>query len=526
MLRLFFRILLCLFIVGGIQFSSMGEVQFGETLSAQSKKKKKSSSKKRSSSKKKKSSKKRSSSKKKRSSKKKKSSSKKQKATKPESTKPLPIVNKGPQINVAAYADELYQLSSELEASNKEMAKATRYIHNEKPKKKLGNIESLPFLSTGDYETDARNNPNNIYIQRQLGLHYENVSNWEGAKDVYLRQIKKHPANPDAHFYLGSFYAQLGEYEKARQSFEEALELNPDHKGTIDAMAMYTNSPDQKTLSEQILGMSSKRAPNGPAQKLTTIRQRLVEGNYTDALRLCEEGQKNFPSHNGFLQLTGETQLAMGNVEAAKSAFQRSIKLNAKDKSSHSSLANLYFDLGKYVYAALSFSDVIYLDPDDSDSRYMQGLSYFKAKEWGRAAAAWEDLLHYKPDNEVVRVLLPQTYYILAIEYNRLGNPSMGKQSFKNALSVNPNSNQWLASSMSTLGGYYREKRMYRESLAAYQEVIELSPSDAEAYLGIGLTYWNMNEKDLAISSWQKSMLIKPENNESQGWLILSKQES
>ena len=104
------------------------------------------------------------------------------------------------------------------------MAKATRYIYNEKPKKKLGNIESLPFLSTGDYETDARNNPNNIYIQRQLGLHYENVSNWEGAKDVYLRQIKKHPANPDAHFYLGSFYAQLGEYEKARQSFEEALD--------------------------------------------------------------------------------------------------------------------------------------------------------------------------------------------------------------------------------------------------------------------------------------------------------------
>ena len=49
------------------------------------------------------------------------------------------FVNKGPQINVAAYADELYQLSSELEASNKEMAKATRYIYNEKPKKKLGN---------------------------------------------------------------------------------------------------------------------------------------------------------------------------------------------------------------------------------------------------------------------------------------------------------------------------------------------------------------------------------------------------
>jgi tetratricopeptide (TPR) repeat protein len=102
----------------------------------------------------------------------------------------------------------------------------------------------------------------------------------------------------------------------------------------------------------------------------------------------------------------------------------------------------------------------------------------------------------------------------------------MGRQSFKNALSVNQNTNQWLASSMATLGGYYRAKRMYRESLAAYQEVIELDPSSAEAYLGLGLTYWNMDEKDLAKSSWQKSMTIKPDNNESQGWLILSDQES
>ena len=80
------------------------------------------------------------------------------------------------------------------------MAKATRYIYAEKPKKKIKNIESLPFLTTGDYEADSRNNPNNIYIQRQLGLHYESVSNWEGAKDIYLRQIKKHPTNPDSHF--------------------------------------------------------------------------------------------------------------------------------------------------------------------------------------------------------------------------------------------------------------------------------------------------------------------------------------
>ena len=519
------RLLLCFFIVGGFHITSVGELRLTDGLQAQSKKKKRSSK-----SKKKRPSKKKSSKGKKRSSKgKKKRSSKKKSSKKKESVSQVsntPIIKKGPKINVAAYADELFQLTGELQASNKEMANATRYIYTDKFAKKTKRVESLPFLTTGDYETDARNNPNNIYIQRQLGLHYEAKSNWEGAKDIYLRQIKRHPSNPDAHYYLGSFYALLGEYEKARQSFEEALELNPNHKGTIDVMAMYTNNPDQRELSDQILGMSSKRVPDGPAQKLTIIRNRLAEANYTDALRLAEEGHKNFPEHNGFLHLIGESHLSIGNIEKAKSAFQRSIKLNAKDKQSHISLANLYFDIGKYVYAALSFSDVIYIDPDDADSRYMQGLSYFKAQEWGRAAAAWEDLLHYRPDNEVVRVLLPQTYYILAVEYNRLGNPTMGRQSFKNALSINSNTNQWLASSISTLGGYYRDKRMYRQSLSSYQEVIELEPNNANAYLGIGLTYWNMDEKDLAISSWKKSMRIKPENNESQGWLILSEQGS
>ena len=124
MIRQLFKLLLSLVLVGGIHISSSGDLRFGESLSAQSKKKKKSAKKKRSSRKKKPSTKKKSS--------RRKTSSKKKKAKSPSNaSKPLPIVNKGPQINVAAFADELYQLSSELEASNNEMARATRFIYND-----------------------------------------------------------------------------------------------------------------------------------------------------------------------------------------------------------------------------------------------------------------------------------------------------------------------------------------------------------------------------------------------------------
>jgi RNA polymerase-associated protein CTR9 len=114
----------------------------------------------------------------------------------------------------------------------------------------------------------------------------------------------------------------------------------------------------------------------------------------------------------------------------------------------------------------------------------------------------------------------------MAVEYNRIGNPTMGRQAFKNALSVNNNTSAWLSGAMGVLGKFYREKNMYRESLVAYQEVLELSPNDADAYMGIGVTYWKMDEKQLARASWEKSIQIKPEQNESRGWLILSSQGS
>ena len=512
--------------MGNLPISEEGFVRAESAEQQKKKKKKKKSStgkktKKKSSGKKKKKSTK--GSKKKKSSRKK----KKKKKSKESSSTAEPIesastINKNSRINSAAYADELFNLTGELQASNRELARATRYYYNEEPQKRMVSLDSKPFFSREDFEKESRLNPDNLYVQRQLGMYYEANGDYAAAKEVYLHEVRKNPGNPDAHFFLGSLYATLSEYQKSKNAFEEALYLDPNHGATIEAMSMFVQTDQQKKLSRDILTLSSQRAPDGPAQRITIIREKMASGDYTDALNLSEEASEKYPTHTGFVQLIGENHLRLGRVEQAKKTFQRAVKLNSKDVQPHLSLADLYFEQGKYVYAALSFSDAVYLEPDNPDYRYMQGLSYFNAQEWGRTAAAWEDLLHYRPNDAVVRTLLPQAYYVLAVEYNRIGNPTMGRQAFKNALSVNNNTTSWLSGAMGVLGKFYREKTMYNESLVAYQEVLELSPNNADAYMGMGITYWKMNEKQLARASWEKSIEIKPDNNESRGWLILS----
>ena len=486
-MKLLKLLILSIFLTGGfplIEISSLHADQSEQQKKKRKKKKKKSSKSSSSKKKKKKKSSKKSSSKKKKKKKKKKTSEASdtaQASSIPETIESPDGTKKSNRSNSAAYADELFTLTGELEASNKELARATRYFNETKAQPTPVSSEAQPFFTTDDFEKESRLNPDNLYIQRQLGLHYESKGDYDSAKEVYLREVRKNPQNPDSHYFLGSLYANLGEMQKAKFSFEEALYIDPNHGATIEAITMFMDSQEEKDISNDLLMYSSKKAPEGPAKHIANIREAMAGNSFIEALNLAEEASEKYPQQTVFVHLVGENQLKLGRVEEAKRSFQRAIKLDPKEVKPHISLADLYFEQGKYVYAALSYSDAVFLDPDNSDYRYMQGLSYFNAQEWGRTASAWEDLLNYRPNDPIVK---------------------------------------------SVLGKYYRQKNMYNESLVAYQEVLELTPNNADAYRGMGITYWEMDEKQLARASWERSLEIKPDNNESKGWLILSSQGS
>ncbi len=441
----------------------------------------------------------------------------------PEST-PSPTLPKE-KVSAIELSNELYDMTESLTASSRRLARATSYLQPF-DRKKVIRIESRPVYSIEELEQAARKEPENIRLQRELALQYETQHDWEDAKDIYLRLIAKDPLNPDFHYYLGSLYASMGELVKARQAFEEALDIQPDHKATLDAMASFMGSRDKRQISEEVLLRSSLKDPQGPAQRLAIIRDKIQEGDYKAAIRLADEAIERYPDRSGYVYLKGVAYEESGETDKAKAAYQQAIKMDPKNREAHLALANLYYSQGKYIYAALAYSDAVYLDPMDIETRYMQGLCYFNAREWGRAAAAWEDLLHYDPNHPLARTLLPQTYYILAVEYNRSGKSVLGKTAFEKALSINPNTNAWLPGSLRTLGKYYREKGMYKESLAAFQETVELRPNDAAAYLEMGVTYWKMDERQLARGAWERSLELNPDNNEARGWLIISQQDS
>ena len=433
----------------------------------------------------------------------------------------VPKLSDIPMISPVKYANDIYNIAEGFELSSRNLAKATSFIDNKNSKKiKRATMRVSP--STSDLEKAAKSEPNDFRKQIDLARHYEANGQFEYAKEIYLKMASQHSINANAHFHLGSFYSRFGQMTKARHSFDEALDVQPNHRATIEMMATLFGTTENRSLSNDILTKSAKKDPNGPARRMQSIRKSLDERNFENAAKLAQGGQDMFPKQSGFTFLKGMAFEGMGNLEKAKASYQESIKKDPGHQESYVALANLYFAQGKHIYAALTYGDAIRIDPSDTKSRFKQGLSYFKGSEWGRAASSLEDLLHYDPHNIEVKALLPQAYYILAVEYNRNGQSSLGQTSFRKALSVNKNSGAWLPGSMNTLGGYYRNKSMYRESLTAFQEAIELRPTSADNYLGLGITYWKMKETGLAKAAWSRSMELNPVNNDSRGWLLLA----
>ena len=433
----------------------------------------------------------------------------------------MPKVSNIPTISPVKYANDIYNIAEGFEMSTRNLARATSILEEKQSKKvEFVNLQKTP--TTSELENAARLEPNDFRKQVDLARNYEANGRFNDSKEIYLKLAAQNPRNADAHFHLGSYYARFDQLTKARHAFDEALDAQPNHRATIEAMATIFGQNEKRTFSDDLLAKSAQKDPTGPAQQISKIRKNLDEFNYEYAARLAQTGQDLFPKQGAFILLKGKAFEGMGDLEKAKASYQESIQNDPRHGESYIALGDLYSGQGKHLYAALTYSDAVRLDPSNEDIRYKQGLGYFKANEWGRAASAWEDLLYYDPKKQKVNLLLPQTYYILAVEYNRSGQSSLGQTAFRKAININRNSAAWLPGSMRTLGGFYREKGMYKESLAAYQEAIELRPADSQTYLGLGITYWKMKEEALAKAAWSKSMELDPTNNDARGWLMLS----
>jgi tetratricopeptide (TPR) repeat protein len=206
--------------------------------------------------------------------------------------------------------------------------------------------------------------------------------------------------------HLGFAYQELGQYNKAVETFEHARRL----------------------------------APNDPSIVLYLMQAHVAAKNYTQAVELARTVRPQRPGDLRFARVESIALRRSGKVDQGLAVLEEIIKIRAEDPDAVVALAEAYLDANRGVQATKLLQDAQTKFPDDTGITLQLGAALDKQKRYMESEAVLRKLIAKEPNNATA---LNYLGYMLAERGERL-NESV--DFLKRALAIDPSNGSYLDS--------------------------------------------------------------------------------
>ncbi len=206
-----------------------------------------------------------------------------------------------------------------------------------------------PFLSSEEYDERAHQ----LYNEGQ----------YDDALTVLREGLTLYPSSVELHVGIG--YAQLAreEYAWARQSFEQALVLEPEHE---DGLAGMGETMLKLGQDDSALGYFQRTLELGYADDIDLMlqvgRSLFREGSLRDKPEFFQSAKEFFetavqqaPDSAEAVACVGYSQHRIGDDDAAIGSLRRSLQLDSDHAEARIYLANILYDQSEYEAALYHF---------------------------------------------------------------------------------------------------------------------------------------------------------------------------
>src|SRR5581483_6114880 len=215
---------------------------------------------------------------------------------------------------------------------------------------------ATPFLSSEEYDERAHQ----LYNEGQ----------YDEALTVLREGLALYPNSVELHVGVG--YAQLAreEYAWARQSFERALVLEPEHEDGLAGLGETLLKLGQDDAALRCFRRTLELGYADDIDLMLQIGRALFrEASLRDRPAFFESAREFFetavqqaPDSAEAVACVGYTQHRLGDDDAAISSLRRSLQLDSDHAEARIYLANILYDQGEYEAALYHFERT---NPDD-----------------------------------------------------------------------------------------------------------------------------------------------------------------
>ena len=324
-------------------------------------------------------------------------------------------------------------------------------------------------------------------IYKNMALAYEKIGSFQKAIIAYKKGITIMP-DAKAYYNLGGNYIIVGDYNKAIESYEQAIDLEHSfipayyNLGSLysalnryeDAIKMYKKVldiiPDKKALeispnyAELRFNLGLAYLALDPSDKESAIEE----------YELLKNMDKD--KANEFLKLIN----TKGNI---REKIQKDQRVN---------LAETYINTGRYDTAINIFKEIISNEPYNAQAYCGLGVVY------GMLGSYDESIKHLK------QVIAIKSDYIeahtnLGLAYGNLGRWNEALEAYKQATRIKPD----YADAHHGVGWVYINLGRYNEAIEPCKQAIFIKPDYTNAHFDLGSAYLQLGDKESALKQYE-----------------------
>lgn len=262
--------------------------------------------------------------------------------------------------------------------------------------------------------------------------------------------------------HLGFAYQELGQYDKAIATFEEAR----------------------------------RQSPHDPAMAGYLIDANIAAKKYSTAVDLAKSALAEHPGDLRLSRLQAQALHHSGKNDQAVVVMEDAVRQHADEATAYVALAQVYGEVDRGAQAIKVLQDAQAKFPSDTSIAFEMGATYDKLKKFPEAEAAFKQLLAKDPDNSAA---LNYLGYMLAERGERLDE---SVNYLKKALQLEPENGSYLDS----LGwAYYKSEKLdlAEDNLRRAADQLKMNSVIQEHY---GEVLFSLGRFDEAIVAWTRAL--------------------
>ncbi|MDG2206516.1 MAG: tetratricopeptide repeat protein [Pirellulales bacterium] len=385
-----------------------------------------------------------------------------------------------------------------------------------------------PEASTGSGKNHRR------WVEAQArGRNLLKQDEYKQALIALQEAVRLEPGHAESQFDLGRCYEQLGEWDKAKQAYQDACNNDASPVRRIEAInqAIRDVAREKETLFVDADKLFEQQSEHG------LVGYRLIEDYVHPTLEGHEEiarevwkvieqagllGKNNEVDQTVFERvITARRELEIekdmpwfynqgvvlenqGQIEAALENFRKVVEMAPTNETALLNIGKALTKHGKAQEAVPILRQVCKLAPENPETHVSLGTALLDMGDIQGAVLELEKGIARKPD-------YPNAHNSLGAAFARSGDLVQAVKEFQLAVAQNPDH----AAAHNNLGSALAQQGKWKEAALAHRKALQINPAYANAAENLATAFLAINLPDQAIEQYEIALKIAPESHKT-----------